>query len=175
MSESYQFQAEINQLMSLIINSFYSDREIFLRELISNASDAIDKHRHKLMYEDKQTPKDNYKIEIIPNKIEKTLTISDNGIGMTKEDIINNLGTIAKSGTRAFMENYKEQNNASLIGQFGVGFYSSYLVADNVKVISSKDDECNIWESKANGSFQVTSHTKEFEHGTKIILYLKED
>lgn len=176
MSDTYSFQAEINQLMSLIINSFYSNREIFLRELVSNASDAIDKHRHSVLTEQKQTPESNYYIRIIPNKEDKTLTIEDNGIGMTKQDIIDNIGTIARSGTRAFMEKMnKEKDSTSLIGQFGVGFYSAYLVADNVKVFTSKDNEHHVWESKANGTFTINEVEETFTHGSKIVLYLKDD
>ena len=173
----YSFQAEINQLMSLIINSFYSNREIFLRELVSNASDAVDKHRHYVLTESKQTPVSDYHIRIIPDKDNKTLTIQDNGIGMTKQDIIDNLGTIARSGTRAFMEQMNKDNDkTSLIGQFGVGFYSAYLVADNVKVFTSKEDEHHVWESKANGTFTIdTWNEPDIEHGCKIVLYLKDD
>ena len=173
----YSFQAEINQLMSLIINSFYSNREIFLRELVSNASDAVDKHRHFVLTESKQTPVSDYHIRIVPDKDNKTLTIQDNGIGMTKQDIIDNLGTIARSGTRAFMEQLNKDNDkTSLIGQFGVGFYSAYLVADNVKVFTSKDNEHHVWESKANGTFTIdTWNDSDIEHGSKIVLYLKDD
>ena len=171
----YSFQAEINELMSLIINSFYSNREIFLRELISNASDAIDKHRHVLLTEQQQTPCDEYHIRITPDKEAKTLTIEDNGIGMTKQDIIDNIGTIARSGTRAFMEKMKESD--SLIGQFGVGFYSAYLVAGNVKVFTSKDDEHHVWESDANGSFTIDEWNPDApqHRGTRIVLSMKED
>ena len=173
----YSFQAEINELMSLIINSFYSNREIFLRELISNASDAIDKHRHVLLTDKQQTPGDDYRIRISTDKEAKTLTIEDNGIGMTRQDMIDNIGTIARSGTRAFMEKMKEGSD-SLIGQFGVGFYSAYLVAGNVKVFASKDGEHNVWESDANGSFTIDEWSPDDElreNGSRIVLSLKDD
>jgi len=177
----YVFQAEINQLMSLIINSFYSNREIFLRELISNASDAIDKHRFETL-SDGKTVDVEHKIQIIPNKECNTLIFFDNGIGMSKDELIANLGTIARSGTKAFMENMKtDSNKESLIGQFGVGFYSAFLVADTVVVVSKKDSMCHKWISKANGKFQIDEVKDEDElyivedHGTKIYLHLKED
>lgn len=175
-STSYTFQAEINQLMSLIINSFYSNREIFLRELISNSSDAIDKHRHETLTSGNSPPSD-YSIKIIPDSENKTLTIMDNGIGMTKQDLIDNLGTIARSGTKAFMEKLSEsKDKASLIGQFGVGFYSAYLVADNLKVFTVKDGEKHVWESNANGTFTINEASEiDQEHGTKMVLYLKDD
>lgn len=178
MDNSYTFQAEINQLMSLIINSFYSNREIFLRELVSNSSDAIDKHRHETLSAGNSAPND-YSIKIIPDTENKTLTILDNGIGMTKQDLIDNLGTIARSGTKAFMEKLSEsKDSASLIGQFGVGFYSAYLVADNLKVYTVKDNESHVWESSANGTFTINENTTEMgdmTHGTKMVLYLKDD
>lgn len=175
-ASSYTFQAEINQLMSLIINSFYSNREIFLRELISNSSDAIDKHRHETLTAGNSPPSD-YSIKIIPDSENKTLTIMDNGIGMTKQDLIDNLGTIARSGTKAFMEKLSEsKDKASLIGQFGVGFYSAYLVADNLKVFTVKDGEKHVWESNANGTFTINDASEfDQEHGTKMVLYLKDD
>ena len=175
----HQFQTEVNQILQLMIHSLYSNKEIFIRELVSNGSDALDK-LNMLVLTDKayKGVEFNPKIDIIINKEEKTLTISDTGIGMDETDLIENLGTIAKSGTKAFLENMSgdQKKDSQLIGQFGVGFYASFMVADKVEVTSKKagTDKAYTWISEGTGEYDLEESSRE-SHGTSIKMYLKEE
>lgn len=171
-----EFKAEAKKVMDLMINSIYTNKEIFLRELISNASDALDKLYYKDLKSDNDTQKDDYYIEIIANKENRSLTIKDTGIGMDEEDLIENLGTIAKSGTESFKNSVENSDIKDLIGQFGVGFYSAFMVADKVVVKTKKygQDTGYIWESENADGFEITETDKD-DQGTEITLYLKEN
>ncbi|WP_024955636.1 molecular chaperone HtpG [Sulfurospirillum arcachonense] len=175
----HQFQTEVTQLLDLMIHSLYSNKEIFLRELISNSSDALDKLNYLTLTDD------NYKnleykpkIDIAIDKGAKTLTLSDSGIGMNEEDLVENLGTIARSGTKSFVQNLSgdEKKDSSLIGQFGVGFYSAFMVANKIEVTSKKagEDKAYTWSSEAGGDYEIVEATKD-THGTSIKLFLKDE
>merc|ERR1719231_2092576 len=179
--EQFQFQADVNKLMDIIINSLYSKKEIFLRELISNGSDALDKTRFMSLTDPSVLGEgDTAKLEmkLIADKDAKTLTLIDRGCGVSKDDLINQLGTVAQSGTSSFIEAFSEGADVNLIGQFGVGFYSVYLVADSVAVHSksNEDEKQWVWESTADSTFTISEDTGEqLGRGTKIVLSLKED
>ena len=178
--EKFEFQAEVGRLMDIIINSLYSKREIFMREIISNSADALDKVRYLALTNQTSlgdTP--NLDIRIAYNKEEKTVSITDTGVGMTKDDLIRNLGVVAKSGTSDFLEAAAKGSDAlSLIGQFGVGFYSVYLVAERVTVVSKHtDSEQYVWESTAEKTFSVSKDPRgnTLGRGTQVILHMKDD
>ncbi|WP_345978689.1 molecular chaperone HtpG [Sulfurimonas sp. HSL3-2] len=175
----HKFQTEANQILHLMIHSLYSNKEIFLRELISNGSDALDKLNMLVLTDEKyKNVQFNPRIDIIPNKENKTLTIKDSGIGMNEEDLINNIGTIAKSGTKAFIESLSgdQKKDSQLIGQFGVGFYAAFMVAGKVEVVTKKagEDQAFKWTSAGDGEFELDSAERE-GHGTTITLFLNDD
>ena len=175
--EKHEFKSESKKLLDLMINSIYTNKDIFLRELISNASDALDKLYYRSLTDDKvSVSKDDLKIDLAFDKDEKTITISDNGIGMTKEELAENLGTIAKSGTLDFKDNMSKEDKLDVIGQFGVGFYSAFMVADKITVESKSIDskEAYIWESKGVDGYSIDKGTKK-DNGTVITLHLKEN
>ncbi|HEX5051667.1 MAG TPA: molecular chaperone HtpG [Planctomycetota bacterium] len=182
--EKHVFQAEVNEVLSLVVNSLYSHREVFLRELISNAADAIDQlnfkalTEHSLLGDDSDPAARELRIELIRDEKANTLTIRDNGIGMTHDELVDHLGTIARSGSKKLMQSLTadQKKDLTLIGQFGVGFYSAFLVADSVTVISRKagSDEAWVWESEAKGSFEVRPGQRD-GRGTDVVLHLKDD
>merc|ERR1712216_262578 len=178
--EKHEFQAEVNRLMDIIINSLYTDKNVFLRELISNAADALEKARfHSVADESFLGDTKDLEVKIEHDPEAKTISIIDSGVGMTKADLINNLGTVAKSGTTNFLEVMAEGADTNLIGQFGVGFYSAFLVADKVSVTSkcNEDPVQHVWESSADASFTVVDDPRgnTLGRGTRVTLHLKED
>lgn len=170
-----EFKAEAKKVMDLMINSIYTNKEIFLRELISNASDALDKLYYQDLKSDNSTDKSDYYIELIPNTEERSLIVRDTGIGMNEKDLIENLGTIAKSGTEIFKKSVEDADVKDLIGQFGVGFYSAFMVASKIEVLTKKfaDDKAYLWTSENADSYEIEEASKE-GHGTDIKLYFKE-
>lgn len=179
MAETREFQAESKELLQLMINSIYSNKEIFLRELISNASDAIDKYKYLELTSEGKFPGKNYEIWIEPNKAERTLTITDNGIGMSKEELIQNLGTIAHSGSKEFLNKIKEakeKNDLDIIGQFGVGFYSAFMIADNIKVHTKSVNENSGYVFTSNGESTYSIDEEDIkDSGTRIVLHLRKN
>merc|ERR1719443_1041217 len=179
-SEKHEFQAEVNRLMDIIINSLYTDKQVFLRELISNAADALEKARfHSVQDEAFLGDTKDLEVKLEFDSDSKTISIIDTGIGMSKADLINNLGTVAKSGTTNFLEAMADGADANLIGQFGVGFYSAFLVADKVSVTSKCNDDPtqHVWESSADASFTVVADPRgnTLGRGSRVTLHLKED
>src|SRR6202142_1459103 len=177
--EQHSFGAEVGRLLDLVVHSLYSEREIFLRELVANAADAVDRRRFESLTDANLAPPADAKIRIIPDKQASTVLISDDGIGMTRQEMIDNLGTIARSGTRAFAQNLasaKPEDRPSLIGQFGVGFYSAFMVADRVEVTSRKagSEEAFTWASEGAGAFTLGPATRE-QAGTDVVLHIKSD
>lgn len=171
-----QFKAEAKKVMDLMINSIYTNKEIFLRELISNASDALDKLYYIDLKSDKETHKEDYYIEIVADKENRSLTIKDTGIGMDEDELAENLGTIAKSGTESFRKTVEDSDISDLIGQFGVGFYSAFMVADKIEVKSKKynSDKAYVWISENADGFEI-KETEKADNGTEITLFLKEN
>ena len=179
MAETREFQAESKELLQLMINSIYSNKEIFLRELISNGSDAIDKYKYLELTSEGKVPSKNYEIWIDVDKKKRTLTISDNGIGMNKDELIQNLGTIAHSGSKEFLNKIKEakeKNDLDIIGQFGVGFYSAFMVADSIEVYtkSVNDEKGYVFTSNGESSYTIDETNIE-SSGTKIVLHLRKN
>jgi molecular chaperone HtpG len=177
--EQHSFGAEVGRLLDLVVHSLYSEREIFLRELVANAADAVDRRRFEALTDANLAPPPDAKIRIVPDKEASTLLISDDGIGMTRQELIDNLGTIARSGTRAFAQNLasaKPEDRPSLIGQFGVGFYSAFMVADRVEVTSRKagSEEAFTWASEGAGQFTLAPAARE-QPGTDVVLHIKSD
>jgi HSP90 family molecular chaperone len=179
-SEKHEFQAEVSRLMDIIINSLYTDKQVFLRELISNAADALEKARFHSVQDDAFLGDvQDLEIKVEHDPEAKTISIIDTGVGMSKADLINNLGTVAKSGTTNFLEAMAEGADTNLIGQFGVGFYSAFLVADKVSVTSkcNEDPVQHVWESSADASFTVVDDPRgnTLGRGSRVTLHLKED
>ena len=177
--EQHDFGAEVGRLLDLVVHSLYSEREIFLRELVANAADAVDRRRFEALTDPNLAPPAEAKIRIVPDKAARQILISDDGIGMSRQELIDNLGTIARSGTRMFGEalaNAKPEDRPSLIGQFGVGFYSAFMVADRVEVTSRKagSEEAFTWASEGAGKFTLAPATRE-TYGTDIVLHMKSD
>ena len=178
-AEKHDFGAEVGRLLDLVVHSLYSEREIFLRELVANAADAMDRRRFEALTDAALAPPAEAKVRIVPDKEARTLLIADDGIGMGRQELIDNLGTIARSGTRAFgaaLASAKPEERPSLIGQFGVGFYSAFMVADRVEVTSRKagSEEAFTWASDGGGQFTVAPATRETA-GTDVVLQVKAD
>ncbi|MDU1764303.1 MAG: ATP-binding protein, partial [Anaerococcus vaginalis] len=175
--QNKKYNAETERLMDLMIHSIYTNKEIFLRELISNASDAMDKMYYIALNDDKvEFNHEDYFIRITPDKEKRTITIEDGGLGMTEEELVENLGTIAKSGSLDFKNLNKKDADHEIIGQFGVGFYSAFMVADEISVLtrSYKEEKAHIWKSKGADGYSIEDAEKE-NHGTVITLHLREN
>ena len=177
--QNFEFQAEVGKILNIVANSLYSDKEIFIREYISNASDACDKLRYAQLKDPSLMKKgEEFKILVTANKKNNVLEISDNGIGMTKDELIESLGTIAKSGTEDFIKKMEKENNKDIeqIGKFGVGFYSGFMVAKKIEVLSKKagTDESWQWSSEGKGKFDIEKINKTF-HGTSVRIFLNTD
>ncbi|MCL2690594.1 MAG: molecular chaperone HtpG, partial [Chitinispirillia bacterium] len=178
-TQQMEFQTEAKQLLHLMIHSLYSHKEVFLRELISNASDALDKLRFESLTNSNLNDGKELAIRLKLDKTAKTITITDNGIGMTRQEVIDNIGTIARSGSKAFLEKMTgdQKADSNLIGQFGVGFYSVFMIAQSVKVVTKRagsDEDAIVWESNGENSFTLSSGERE-GHGTDIVIYLKQE
>src|ERR1700691_5816852 len=175
--QTKEFQAETKQVLRLVIHSMYSHKEIFLRELISNASDACEKLRFEALAKPDLLGSDELSVSLVPDAAAGTLSIKDNGIGMSEAEVIDNLGTIARSGTKKFLETLSVDSakDAQLIGQFGVGFYSAFIVADRVTLLSKRSDADAVrWESSGEGTYEVQSSDKQ-DRGTEVTLHLRDE